>query len=99
MSSTLRGPVTHGVESVDMSEEPLPASTLSSIVEVVRAVVGVVAVLRRLDRQLGIARRIRAAPMLSAGLALGAGLAVLFAPMPGADLRRKLLRRLDAASA
>jgi hypothetical protein len=100
MSSTLNGTMKHGVESIREGTEHTLASTLSTMVKGANAVSGVVAMLRSLDRDdglawFGLARRrpLRAAAMFSAGLALGAGFGVLFAPMPGAELRRKLLGR------
>jgi hypothetical protein len=100
MSSTLNETVKHGVESVREGTEHTLASTLSAMVKGVSTVSAVVTMLRGLDRDdglawLGLARRrpLRAAAMFSAGLALGAGFGVLFAPMSGADLRRTLLGR------
>ncbi len=100
MSSALNDTMKHGVESVREGTEHTLASTISAMVKGVSAVSGVVTMLRSLDRDdglawFGLARRrpLRAAAMFSAGLALGAGFGVLFAPMAGVDLRRKLLGR------
>ena len=103
MNDTLKT-ARHGVESVREGTEHTLANTFSAMVKGVNAVSGVIAMLRSFDRDdglawLGLARRrpLRSAVMFSAGLTMGAGLGVLFAPMAGADLRRTLLARLTPA--
>jgi hypothetical protein len=103
MSSTLNDTLktaSRGVESVREGTEHTITSTLAMVVKGVSAVSGIVAVLRSLDRDdglawFGLARRrpLRSAATFSAGMALGTGLGLLFAPMSGAELRRSLLGR------
>jgi hypothetical protein len=101
MSSTLndtKKTVIHGVETVQAGAEHTFASTVSAIVKGVSAVSSVMAVLRSLDRDdglawFGLARRrpLRSAAIFGAGVAAGAGIGLFMAPMSGADLRRALL--------
>ncbi len=101
MSSTLNDTMKtaiHGVESVREGTERTFADTVATLVKGVNAVSGVVAVLRSFNRDtglgwLGLARRhpFRSGTMFGAGVALGAGLGLLFAPMSGADLRGAIL--------
>ena len=103
MSSTLNDTMKtaiHGVESIREGTEHTLVSTLATLVKGVNAVSGIIAMLRSLDRDdglawFGLARRrpLRSAATFSAGVALGAGLALLFAPMSGIEMRRTLLGR------
>jgi hypothetical protein len=103
MSSTLNDTMKtaiHGAESIREGTEHTLASTLAAVVKGVNAVSGVVAMLRTLDRDdglawFGLARRspLRSAGMFGAGVAVGAGLGVLFAPTSGAEMRAGLLGR------
>jgi len=104
MSSTLNKTKTavNGAEAVRESTGQTLVSTLSAMVKVVNAVSGVVAVLRSLDlgrddrlAWFGLERRRprRSAAVFSAGVTVGAGLGMLFAPMAGTALRRTLLMR------
>lgn len=76
------------------------ASVLSTVLDGVTATARVITTLQRLDRDqglawLGLARRkspLRALALVSAGAAVGAGLALWFAPMKGAELRRAVRR-------
>ena len=76
-------------------------NALAMIVSGVDAAAGVVRTLHRLDRDdalgwLGMSRRrspLLTLVLLGAGAAVGAGIALLFAPMAGAELRSVLTRR------
>jgi hypothetical protein len=99
MNDTMKTAI-HGVESIREGTEHTFASTLGTLVKGVNAVSGVVAMLRSLDRDdglawFGLARRnpLRSAATFSAGLTLGAGLGLLFAPTSGAEMRRTFLGR------
>lgn len=76
------------------------ASALSTVLDGANATARVITTLQRLDRDqglawLGLARRrspLRAVALVGAGVAVGAGLALWFAPMKGAELRRAVMR-------
>lgn len=76
------------------------ASVLSTVLNGVTATARIITTLQKLDRDqslawLGLARRkspLRTIALVSAGVAVGAGLALWFAPMKGAELRRALTR-------
>lgn len=90
------------VESVRRGTMHTLANALSMVLETVSAGAGILSTLRKLDRDdglawFGLARR--RSPLLTvavfgAGAATGAGLALLFAPMSGADLRRAIQGRV-----
>ena len=100
MNDTMKTAI-HGVESIREGTEHTLASTLATLVKGVNAVSGVVAILRSLDRDdglawFGLARRrspLLSGAMFGAGVITGAGLGLLFAPMSGADLRSLLVGR------
>ncbi len=106
MSSTLNDTMKtaiHGVETVREGTRHTLASTLATLVKGVNAVSGVVALLHRLDRDDGLAwfglarkRPLRSGAMFGAGVALGAGLGLLFAPLSGVEMRTALLGRLGS---
>jgi hypothetical protein len=101
MNDTMKTAV-HGVESIREGTEHTLVSTVATLVKGFNAVSGVVAMVRSLDRDdglawFGLARRrspLRSAGTFSAGVALGAGFGLLFAPTSGAEMRRTLLGRL-----
>ena len=78
------------------------AGTRSAVLDAIHAIAGVVTILRSIGigdalRWVGLARRGRgtsSVALFSAGVAAGAGLGMLFAPMSGADARRAILRRM-----
>jgi len=89
-----------GVGAVREGTARTVTSTVTSVLKAVSAVSGVVSVLRSFAPEdglawLGLARRrpLRSAGLFGAGVAVGAGLGVLFAPMSGRDLRRAAAER------
>jgi hypothetical protein len=101
---TAKTEVAHGVESAREGAGKGLATAVGAMVRAVNTVSGVLATLRALDRDdglawIGLARRrpLRSAVMFASGLTMGAGLGVLFAPMAGAEMRRTLLARLTPA--
>jgi hypothetical protein len=107
MSTTMndtRKAAMHGVQSVREGTEQTLAATFSTVVKGVNALSSIAGMLRSLDGSaglawLGLARRrpLQATAIFSAGIALGAGLGFLFAPVPGSELRRALLARVIPA--
>jgi hypothetical protein len=103
MSSTLNDTMKtaiHGVEAVKEGTEHTVASTIAALAKGATAVSGVITMLRSLDRDDGLAwfglarkRPLRSAAILGVGVAVGAGLALIFAPMAGAELRNALMGR------
>jgi hypothetical protein len=90
----------NGAGSVQEGTRHTLASTLATLVKGVNAVSGIVALLHRLDRNdglawFGLARRrpLRSGGVFGVGVAVGAGLGLLFAPMTGAEMRTALLDR------
>ena len=92
----------HAVASVKEGAEHAASSARVTWLDGVKAVTGVVALVRGLGLDdglgwLGLARRrspLVPFAMFGAGVAVGAGASLLFAPMSGADLRRTILRQL-----
>lgn len=110
MSSTLndtmgtaKNVVESAVESAKEGTEHAVASARSTWLDAVKAVTGVVATVRGLDLDdglglFGLARRrspFGAVAAFGAGIALGAGLGVLFAPMSGAETRRAIRKQFE----
>jgi hypothetical protein len=95
------GTARDGVASAKEGTMHTVAHVLSMIVKGASATAGIIATLRQLDRDdglawFGLARR--RSPLVNvaifgAGAAVGAGIALLFAPSSGADLRSTLMGR------
>lgn len=93
------GTAKHAMESAKEGTEHAVSSARSTFLDGVHAVSGVLSLLRSFDADdalalAGLARR--RSPLLSAatfgaGVAVGAGVGMLFAPMSGADLRREIV--------
>jgi gas vesicle protein len=105
MSTTLNDTMDTANGALDSARESTGhavGSARSSIVDGVKAVSGIVAMLRDLGVNdalgwVGLSRTrspLRGLAVFGAGVALGAGVGVLFAPMSGGDLRRAILGRL-----
>lgn len=108
MSNTLNDTMKttmHGVEAIREGTEHTLASTLSMLARGVSGVSGVVALVRSLDRDhglawLGIARRsrpLRDATLFAFGVATGAVASVLLTPASRATVRTALLDRFRAS--
>ena len=106
MSSTLdnaMGTAKDVVESTKGTAEHAVSSAKSSLFEATKFAIGIASALRGLDLDdalgwVGLARRrtpIGTAAVFGAGVAVGAGLGVLFAPMSGDSLRSAIKRQLD----
>jgi hypothetical protein len=104
MSSTLNDTMKAAIDGVESAREGTRhtlAGTLATLVTGVNAVSGVVALLHRLDRDDGLAwfgLSRKRSPLFSgalfgAGVVIGAGLCLVFAPMSGADLRTLFVSR------
>ena len=95
-----------GLETAKVTTEHAATTTRSVLLEGFKAVSGVVTMLRHLDGDdalgwVGLARKsspLRSLGVFGAGVAVGAGLGMVFAPMSGAKLRRTLLSRLTDAA-
>jgi hypothetical protein len=82
-------------------------STRSAVFEGIRTVTGIIAMLRRLDGDdalgwIGLARRrspLHTVAAFGAGMAVGAGVAMVLAPMSGRELRAMVLDQLREAKA
>jgi len=109
MSTTLNDTMDtakHAVDSAMESTGHAASSARSTLLDGVKMVTGIVAMLRDLGVNdalgwVGLSRRrspLRSVAVFSAGVALGAGVGVLFAPMSGGDLRRAILGRLMGPS-
>jgi len=92
----------HAFDSARHGTEHAVLGTRSAALEVVRTLGGLIATLRGLDRDdalgwIGLARRRGPLPSIAifgAGMMMGAGIGVLFAPMSGAQMRSAILDRL-----
>jgi len=106
MSSTLNdtmGAAKNVMETAKHGTEHAVSSARSTVLDGVKAVAGIVTMLRGFEVDdglgwFGLARR--RTPLVSfatfgAGVALGAGLGVLFAPMSGAAMRRAILKQIN----
>jgi hypothetical protein len=90
-----------GMESTKEGTLHTVAHVLSMIVKGASATAGIIATLRQLDRDdglawFGLARRrnpLVTVAIFGAGAAVGAGIALLFAPASGADLRSTIMGR------
>jgi hypothetical protein len=97
------GAAKHGVEAAEQSTMHAVSSALATILKGVTATAGIVTTLRSLDRDdglawFGLARRrspLVTVAVFGAGAVVGAGIALLFAPTLGADLRRMIAGRLQ----
>jgi len=110
MSSMLNDTVGTAKKAMNTAKEGTEhavSSARSTLLDGVHAAAGIVSMLRNLDLDdglgfIGLARRrsmLGSFAMFSAGLAVGAGAGMLFAPMSGADLRRAILTQLKGATA
>ena len=103
---------THALESVKDGAKSAKEGTLQTVADVVSMVLkgvsatgAIIAMLQRLDRDdglawIGLSRRrspLLTVALLGAGAAAGAGVALWFAPMAGADLRNFLTGRAKRA--
>jgi gas vesicle protein len=103
MMDSARENAGHAVEGA----EHAAASTRSAVLDGVRTVTGLIAVLRRLDGDdalgwIGLARRrgpLHTVAVFGAGMAVGAGVAMMLAPMSGRELRGMVLDQLRGAKA
>jgi len=94
------GTAMHAMESAKEGTEHTFMSVMSNVMKGASAVSGLVTMLRSIDRDdglawFGLARRnrpFRTLALIGAGVAVGAGLGILFAPMSGAALRRSIMR-------
>jgi hypothetical protein len=109
MSTTLNETMDTARDALDLAKESTGhavSSARSTLLEGVKTVTGIVAMLRDLEvgdalGWVGLSRRqspLRGVAIFGAGVALGAGVGVLFAPMSGGDLRRAMLRTLHGAT-
>jgi len=97
----------HGVETVKDGTMSKIRSVMATMAEGVGEAMKIVSTLRKLDRDdglgwFGLARRrspLVPIAVFGAGALVGAGVALMFAPMSGADLRTALLKRSNLASA
>ncbi len=95
----------NAIGTAKVGTEHAVASTRSMLLDGLHAATSLVTLLRSLDRDdalgwVGLARRtgpMRSLGLFGAGLAVGAGAGMLFAPMSGAEARRTLLNRLLGA--
>lgn len=93
------GTAKHAIGSAKDGAEHAAASARTTWFDGVKAVTGMVAMLRGLQADdalgwVGLSRRrspVAAVGIFSAGVVLGAGAALLFAPMSGAETRRRLM--------
>lgn len=103
------GTAKDAVESAKESTMQTYARSVSTVLKGISTVSGLITMLKGLDSDdglawFGLARRrpLRSLGFFSAGMAVGAGAGMLFAPMSGADLRRMMLQSFmpakDAAS-
>lgn len=93
------GTARSGIASVKEGTGQTVLNAMSMLAKGISTAAGIVAMLRSLDRDdglawLGLSRR--RSPLVSiaifgAGVAVGAGAGLLFAPMSGADMRRTML--------
>jgi gas vesicle protein len=90
------------MESAKDGTEHAVSSVRSTFLDGLRAVTGIIGVLRGLHLDdglawIGLARRspLRDLALFGAGFAAGAGAGLLFAPMSGADTRRAILDQLN----
>jgi len=96
------GTAKHAIDSAKESTGHAVSSARTTFLDGVKVVTGVVTMLRALGVDdalgwVGLSRRrspIVSASIFGAGVALGAGVGVLFAPMSGLELRRAILGRL-----
>jgi len=95
----------HAFETAKEGTEHAVSSTRSALLEGIHTLNGIVATARKLDRDdalawFGLARRtspFATLAIFAAGVAVGAGVGMLFAPMSGADVRRAILTRLKGS--
>jgi hypothetical protein len=96
------GTAMHAMGSARDGTEHAVSSARSTLLDGVKSVTGIVAMLRDLGVSdalgwVGLARRrspLLSIAMFGAGMAVGAGIGVMLAPTSGADLRRAILGRL-----
>jgi hypothetical protein len=96
------GTARHAMGSARDSTEHAATSARSTLLDGVKTVSGIVAMLRDLGVNdalgwVGLSRRrspLLSVAMFGAGVAVGAGIGLMFAPTSGADLRRAILGRL-----
>lgn len=101
--ASVKGGAEHAMESVKGGAEHAASSVRSTWLDSAKAVAGLVATFRGLELNdglglIGLARRrspLRSFAMFGAGVMVGAGAGLLFAPMSGAKLRRTLLGQLQ----
>ena len=92
----------HAFDSARHGTEHAVHGTRSTALEVIHTLGGLLATLRGLDRDdalgwVGLSRRRGPLPSIAlfgAGMMMGAGIGVLFAPMSGAEMRNAILGRL-----
>jgi hypothetical protein len=105
MQSTLNDTMNVARNAIDGARhgtERAVVSTRESLMDAFHVVTGLVGMLRRLDGDdalgwIGLARRRSSLPSLlafGAGVVVGAGVGVMLAPIPGAELRQQVVRRL-----
>ncbi len=95
-----------GLESAKEGTKHTFSSVVSTLATGISAVAGLAATLRRLDADTGLSwfgLSRRRSPLLDvalfgSGMAVGAGLGVLFAPMAGTELRATILARFKGAA-
>jgi hypothetical protein len=88
----------HAAGSAKVEAGHALSKTLSFVLDGVKAVAGIATVVRALD-WVGLRRRrdpLLSFAIFSAGVAVGASVGVLFAPMPGAALRSTIRRRFKS---
>jgi len=92
----------YAFDSARHGTEHAVTGTRTALLDAVRTVGGLIATLRGLDRDdalgwVGLSRRRGPLPSIAlfgAGMIMGAGIGVLFAPMSGAQMRSTILKRL-----
>lgn len=90
-----------GVETVKKGTEHTVSSVMWAVLKGASTAAGIMTTLRKLDRDdglawLGLSRRrspLVSVALFGSGLAVGAGIGLLLAPMTGADLRQAILGR------
>jgi gas vesicle protein len=106
MIDSARENTAHAMESAREGAEHAVASTRSVVFDGFRAVADVIAMLRHLDGDqalgwVGLARRrspLHTVALVTAGMAVGAAVGMLLAPMSGEKLRAMVLDQLRSAT-